>query len=188
MTTVDLEAAQQHYFAMLQALGSHASPAEAQEAARLATSLLASWTSAAQSSTLPKVTPFAAPEQAEWIALRKLSFYALCEHHMVPFFGSVDVVYLPRRSILGFGSVLRVLDHLCRRPQLQEKLAQQLASAIEEVIDPEGILIRVKARQLCVEMRGHGAGSFFVCMASRGCAHEETARAVAISLLEAETT
>ncbi|RMG62859.1 MAG: GTP cyclohydrolase I FolE, partial [Calditrichaeota bacterium] len=92
---------------------------------------------------------------------RDLSFYSLCEHHLLPFFGTVDLLYVPRNGqVAGFSSLAKVVETLARRPQIQERLTQQIAQAIYQALAPEGVLVQVQAQHLCLSMRGerkHGA-------------------------------
>jgi GTP cyclohydrolase I len=88
------------------------------------------------------------------VAIRDMPFHSLCAHHLVPFWGTASVAYLPRRSLAGLGSIARVVQHYARRPQLQERLADQIADLLFETLAPEGLVVRLVARQMCMEMRG----------------------------------
>lgn len=102
------------------------------------------------------------------IVIGALPFHALCAHHIVPFFGTIDIAYQPGQKIAGFGAFPRLVDTLSRGPQLQEKLAEAIASAIEEDLQPRGVLVRVRARQMCMELTGSPGASHTVVFAARG--------------------
>ena len=101
----------------------------------------------------PQIQTLAAINHAP-IVIRDIPFSSLCAHHLLPFFGSAAVAYRPNEKILGFGTVPRILASLARRPQLQERLSEQWANALFEALEPSGLMVVLRARQLCVEMRG----------------------------------
>lgn len=89
------------------------------------------------------------------VAVRHIPFYSMCEHHLVPFFGEVEIVYQPRGGrVAGFSKFTRVIEHLSHRPQLQERLTREVAEAVMEGVGAEGVLVVVSAEQLCMMMRG----------------------------------
>lgn len=88
------------------------------------------------------------------VQIREIPFYSLCAHHLLPFFGTVSVAYRPGARLAGLGSVPRLVEHLSRRPQLQERLTEQIADALVDSLDPVGVVVHCRARHLCVEMRG----------------------------------
>jgi GTP cyclohydrolase I len=116
-------------------------------------------------------------ERAEPVVLAALPFYSMCVHHVVPFFGTIDVGYVPDEKMTGFGSVGRVIDHFARRPQVQERLVNQIASHIDDELDPRGVLVRCRARQMCMEMRGSEKTGTLIATAARGVLTDETRRA-----------
>lgn len=87
------------------------------------------------------------------VIVRDVPFYSLCEHHLLPFFGRVHVVYLPAGRVIGLSKLSRLIDVFARRLQLQERLTRQVAEAINEVVVTRGVGVIVEARHLCVEMR-----------------------------------
>lgn len=88
--------------------------------------------------------------------IRSIPFYSMCEHHLVPFWGSVDLVYQPRAGLVaGLGSFSRVVTHLARRPQLQERFTAQLAEEVMAGTKAEGVLAVVRARQFCLMMHSN---------------------------------
>lgn len=88
------------------------------------------------------------------VAVRAMPFHSFCAHHLVPFFGHASVAYLPDRQLAGFGGIARVVQHYAKRPTLQERLADQVASMLDDILSPRALVVRLVARQMCVEMRG----------------------------------
>lgn len=88
------------------------------------------------------------------VIVRDIKFYSHCEHHMVPFFGKVHVGYIPNNKVVGISKIARVVDAYARRLQIQERLTKQIADTIQEVLDPQGVMVVVEAEHLCMKMRG----------------------------------
>lgn len=89
------------------------------------------------------------------VEIRDIGFYSMCEHHLLPFFGTVDVLYLPRDNrVAGFSSFAELVDTAARRPQIQERLTATIADVIMSDLQPHGVMVVVRARQLCASMRG----------------------------------
>lgn len=88
------------------------------------------------------------------VLVRDIPFYSLCEHHLLPFFGRCHIAYLPQGRVIGLSKLPRLVDVFARRLQLQERLTQEIAAAVEEVVRPGGVAVRMQARHLCLEMRG----------------------------------
>lgn len=88
------------------------------------------------------------------ILVRDIDFYSLCEHHMLPFFGRAHVAYIPDGRIVGLSKLPRIVDIFARRLQVQERLTDQIADAIQEVLAPHGVGVLVEATHLCMAMRG----------------------------------
>ena len=104
------------------------------------------------------------------IAVRAISFHSICEHHLLPFFGTAHIVYRPHAGrVAGFGVFTRLVERVARRPQLQERLTADIAREIEHGLGAEGVLVIVDARQLCMTMRGARAhGTRTTTSACRG--------------------
>jgi GTP cyclohydrolase I len=91
----------------------------------------------------------------EIIVVKNIPFYSMCEHHLLPFFGKVDLAYLPEGNrITGFSALSHLVDVYARRLQIQERLTRQVARAIMDNLKPKGVFVQVEAKQLCVSMRG----------------------------------
>ncbi len=93
-------------------------------------------------------------EADEMIVVRDIEIYSMCEHHMLPFFGRAHVAYLPKGKIIGLSKIPRIVDCFARRLQVQERLTMQIAEAIEEILDPQGVGVVIEASHLCMMMRG----------------------------------
>jgi GTP cyclohydrolase I len=88
------------------------------------------------------------------VTVRDIEFYSHCEHHMVPFFGSVDIGYIPRDKVVGISKLARLVDCFSKRLQIQERMTDQIIEAIQEYLEPEGAAVVVRAHHLCMCMRG----------------------------------
>ena len=90
----------------------------------------------------------------EMVVVRDIEFYSMCEHHMLPFFGKATIGYVPRGKIIGLSKIARVVDLYARRLQVQERLTNQVADALMQVLDAQGLGVIMEARHLCMMMRG----------------------------------
>jgi len=90
----------------------------------------------------------------EMVLVKDIEFYSMCEHHMLPFFGKAAVAYLPNKSIIGLSKLARIVDLYARRLQVQERLTNQVADAVQQVLNPHGVGVVMDGRHLCMMMRG----------------------------------
>jgi len=90
----------------------------------------------------------------EMVMVKDIEFYSLCEHHLLPFFGRAHVAYLPAGKVVGLSKIPRIVDVFARRLQVQERLTQQIAEAIEDAVHPQGVGVVLEAQHLCMMMRG----------------------------------
>jgi len=105
-------------------------------------------------SRAPELATFAREGGDALVVLRDLEFHSLCVHHFAPFFGTATIAYLPDALATGISTPARLLDWYARRPQLQERLTAQIADHLERLIAPRGVAVIIRARHLCMEMRG----------------------------------
>ena len=113
-------------------------------------------------------------ESSEMVILKEIEFYSMCEHHMLPFFGTVAIGYIPGEKILGLSKFARVIDVFARRMQVQERMTAQIADALQEVLEPHGLAVVTEASHLCMMMRGvEKQGSTTVTSAMRGVFKED---------------
>jgi len=122
----------------------------------------------------------------EMIVMKGIPFFSICEHHFLPFVGTADIVYIPREGrIVGASKLARALDIAASRPQLQERLTQQIADAIVNKLNPLGVLVRIEATHLCMTLRGaKKPGSKMVTSAIRGSFYKDQAsREEALALI-----
>ena len=91
---------------------------------------------------------------SEMVVVRDIPFYSLCEHHLLPFFGTASVAYIPRGRVVGLSKIPRIVEMYSRRLQVQERLTQQVAQFLQERLDPQGVGVVMEATHLCAAMRG----------------------------------
>ena len=121
------------------------------------------------------------------VVVRDVEFHSLCEHHMLPFFGRAHVAYLPGHRIIGLSKVPRLVDLFARRLQVQERITEQVADALMELLEPKGVLVVAEARHLCMAMRGvEKQHSETATRALRGVfAYDAAARQEALAMMKA---
>ncbi len=107
--------------------------------------------------------------EGEMVVVADIPYSSLCEHHMLPFTGKAHVAYLPREKVVGLSKIPRIVDMFARRLQIQERLGNQVADALEEAIDPRGVMVLIEGQHSCAALRGvkkHGVN--MVSTAVRG--------------------
>ena len=127
----------------------------------------------------------------EMVIVRDIPFYSMCEHHLLPFYGTVDIGYIPDTSgrVVGISKLARVVEVVARRPQIQERLTAHIADAINDGLQPAGVAVVVNAEHLCMIMRGiEKPGSNVITSAIRGAFRRKAAsRAEFFSLIQSRS-
>ncbi|MEA2499650.1 MAG: cyclohydrolase [Actinomycetota bacterium] len=123
----------------------------------------------------------------EMVMVKDIAMGSICEHHLIPFIGKAHIAYIPNEQgqITGLSKLARLVDVLSKRPQVQERLTTQIADALEEALDPRGVLVVIEAEHLCMSLRGvRKPGSKTVTSAVRGqFRRSEATRAEAMGLI-----
>jgi GTP cyclohydrolase I len=135
--------------------------------------------------TEPDVKSFPNDEGYSSMVMEKeIPFYSMCAHHLVPFYGHAHVAYIPRDRIIGLSKMARIVEFYAKRPQLQERLTEQVVTFFTEKLNPLGAMVVVEARHLCVEMRGvKKPGAVTVTSAIRGSFYRKEVREEFLDLL-----
>ncbi len=126
-------------------------------------------------------------DHREMVLVKNIPFFSICEHHLLPFAGQAHVAYIPRgKRVTGLSKLVRTVDILSKRPQLQERLTTQIAETITKVLQPRGVLVVIEAEHMCITVRGvQKPGSVTVTSAVRGIFRtSESTRAEAMSLIK----
>jgi len=120
----------------------------------------------------------------EMVIVKDIEMFSLCEHHMLPFFGTVHVAYIPKGKVIGLSKIPRIVDVFARRLQVQERLTRQIADTIQEAIAPQGVGVVIEARHMCMMMRGiEKQHSSTVTSAMVGCFRQKETRLEFLSLV-----
>ena len=123
-------------------------------------------------------------ELSELVLLRDIDFRSICEHHLLPFTGRAHLAYVPHKRVVGLGRLPRVVETLASRPQLQERLTEEIADALNAGLAPQGVLVVIDAVHGCVSARGaRQAKSSTVTMATRGSLADPVVRAEIMALI-----
>ena len=115
-----------------------------------------------------------AVDNSEMVVERDITFYSMCEHHLLPFFGKAHVAYVPNGEVVGLSKLARTVEVYARRPQIQERLTAQIADAIMDELHPKGVMVMMEAEHMCMTMRGiKKPGSKTVTIATKGLFEKE---------------
>ena len=113
-------------------------------------------------------------ENNEMVVEKDITFYSTCEHHLLPFYGKAHVAYIPNGRVAGLSKLARTVEVYARRPQIQEKMTAQIADALEEHLNPQGVMVMVEGEHMCMTMRGiKKPGSKTVTVVTRGLFKED---------------
>lgn len=139
-----------------------------------------------QEDSEPRVTTFPNDEgYNEMVMVKDIPFYSMCSHHFVPFYGHAHVAYIPNDRIVGLSKLPRIVEFYARRPQLQERLTEQTINFIDNKLKPQGCMVVIEARHMCMEMRGvQKPGAMTTTSAIRGVFNDKKAREEFLDLLK----
>jgi GTP cyclohydrolase IA len=127
-------------------------------------------------------------EYDEMVIVKDIEMFSMCEHHMLPFFGKVHVAYIPKGKVIGLSKIPRLVEVFARRLQVQERLTTQIADAIQNAIEPQGVGVVIEARHLCMMMRGvEKQHSSAVTSAMRGVFHAQRTREEFLQLIRTKS-
>lgn len=134
----------------------------------------------------PNITCFPNDERYSSMVMEKaIPFYSMCAHHFVPFYGHAHMAYIPNERIIGLSKMPRIVEFYAKRPQLQERMTEQIAGYLEQRLRPQGTMVVLEARHLCVEMRGvKKPGATTVTSAIRGIFLSKAVREEFLDLLK----
>jgi len=120
----------------------------------------------------------------DMVIVRDIEVYSVCEHHVLPFFGTCHVGYIPRGKVVGLSKIPRIVDAFCRRLQVQERLTHDISKALEEALNPQGVGVVVEAYHMCMMMRGvEKQRSYTVTSSMRGVFSKMETRSEFLSLI-----
>jgi len=136
------------------------------------------------------VSCYADEEYEEMVVVKDIDFFSVCEHHLLPFFGKIHIVYVPKKDkLLGISKMVRLAEVISRRLQLQERITKQIADAIMKKVSPYGVMVVIEAEHLCLTMRGvKKPGTKIVTSAIRGIfSNDSKSRMEAMELIKNNT-
>lgn len=115
---------------------------------------------------------------------KEIDFQSMCEHHLLPFFGKIAIGYIPNGKIVGFGDLIKVIEAFARRPQLQERMGEEIAETIYTHLGCKGVCVHIEAQHMCMIMRGvRKSSSKIVTLSSRGIFEDSKERAEFLTLI-----
>jgi len=130
-------------------------------------------------------TTFNSDGYDQMVLLKNIEMYSMCEHHTLPFSGKAHIAYIPDKRVVGISKLARLLDCYAKRMQIQERLTEQVASTIEEVLQPKGVMVVIEAQHLCMTMRGVGKqNSVMVTSAVRGAFRQQSTKEEFLKLVK----
>lgn len=114
-------------------------------------------------------------KQTGLVVEKDITFYSVCEHHLLPFYGKVHIGYIPDGRVVGLSKLARTVEVYARRAQIQEQLTDQIAGAVMDILEPRAVLVMIEAEHMCMTMRGiKKPGSKTVTISTRGCAEGDS--------------
>ncbi|MBM3328218.1 MAG: GTP cyclohydrolase I FolE [Calditrichaeota bacterium] len=132
-----------------------------------------------------KVSLYTSENQDEMIVVKDIPFYSMCEHHLLPFWGHVSIGYIPgNNQVTGFSSLVRLVETVAARPQIQERMTTELADVLVQRLKPNGVIVVIKARHLCIAMQGvRREATETITSAQRGYLRKQITRLEALNLM-----
>ena len=126
----------------------------------------------------------------EMVIVKDIEMFSMCEHHMLPFFGKCHVAYLPKGKIIGLSKIPRIVDAFSRRLQVQERMTNQIAESLNDVLQPQGVAVVMEAMHLCMAMRGvEKQNSYTTTSSMLGCfKNDARTRSEFLSLIDSRKT
>lgn len=119
---------------------------------------------------LSKTFPIEETEDRGIVLEKDITFYSMCEHHFMPFYGKAHIAYIPDGKVVGLSKLARTVEVYAKRPQIQEQMTMQIADAIMKYLQPKGVMVMLEAEHMCMTMRGiKKPGSKTVTIAAKGC-------------------
>jgi len=143
-----------------------------------------------QAGTEPELTTFPNAERySQMVAVTDVPFHSVCAHHFLPFFGTAHVAYLPGERVVGLSKLARIVDFYARRPQIQERMTEQIVACLNKRLAPRGAMVVLQARHFCMEMRGVSKpGVLTTTSALSGAFEEDRVRQEFLSLIPSRTS
>lgn len=132
-----------------------------------------------------KISLYTSTNHDEMILVKDIPFYSMCEHHLLPFMGHVSIGYIPgNNQVTGFSSIVRLVESIAARPQIQERMTTELADALVNRLKPLGVIVVIKARHLCISMQGvKREATETITSAQRGYLRKQITRIEAFNLM-----
>jgi len=182
---LDMDTAEDSVRALLMALGHDANADGLKDTPRRVVKAMVEMTSGYKEDPAKHLSVCFEAEYDEIVALSDIPFVSMCEHHLLPFSGKAGVAYIPKDKVVGLSKLARVVDVFARRLQIQERLTQQVAQAIEENLNPRAVAVVIEAEHSCMTCRGvMKPGAVMRTSALRGAFHgDAAARSEALRLL-----
>ncbi|MGT2928879.1 GTP cyclohydrolase I FolE [Streptococcus dentasini] len=167
---IDHRKAEEAIYQLLEALGENPEREGLLETPKRVANMYAEMFSDLHQDPKEQFTAVFSEEHDEAVLVKDIPFYSMCEHHLVPFYGVAHVAYLPSQGkVTGLSKLARAVEVASKRPQLQERLTEQVATALEEALSPRGVFVMVEAEHMCMTMRGiKKPGSKTVTTVARG--------------------
>jgi GTP cyclohydrolase I len=133
------------------------------------------------------LTTFSSDGYDQIVLLKNIELFSMCEHHMLPFYGKAHVAYIPGKKIIGISKLARLVDIYAKRLQIQERIGEQVTTALMEYLQPQGVACIIEAIHMCMRMRGCSKQhSKMVTSSLKGVFRQETAKSELLSLIRGE--